>query len=107
MFTEPTISMLSPALLTTSAGGVEIDYGHVRVSTILIPAAASSITTLTYYAAEKIGGTYLPLNSSAGQAVTQTVSAGNAYDMPSALFGCAAIKIVANAAGSVFVTLKG
>ena len=78
-----------------------------RGGTIFIP-SGSSITTLTYYAAEKLGGTFLPLYESDGStAVTQTVEAGKAYDMPAAIFGCLVIKIRVNSNGSAFVTMKG
>lgn len=107
---SPESGRLSIALTATLNTTPEIDFAGARGGTILIP-DGSSITSLTYYAAEKIGGTYLPLNKSDGSAaVAQTVAAGvagNAYDMPGACFGVLAMKIVANAPGSVFMTLKG
>ncbi len=94
------------ALTTSDTTTPELLYGHAAGGTIFIP-AASSITTLTYYAAKDPGGTYLPLQTSAGVAVTQTVAAGRAYDMPAACYGCRGLKIKANAAGTVQISLKG
>jgi len=101
---ETAVASLS---LTTVLGTTpELAFQHAAGGTVFVP-SGSSITSLTYYAATAIGGTYLPLNDASGSAVTQTVAAGKAYDLPAACFGCCALKIVANAAGSVDVSLKG
>jgi hypothetical protein len=94
------------ALTTSAATTPETDFLGVAGGTVYIP-TGSTITTLTYHAAPQPGGTFLALQDSSGAAVTQTVAAEKAYDMPAAVFGVGALKIVANAAGSVFLSLKG
>lgn len=103
---SPEVSALTVGLDTTVNASAEIKF-QARGATVLIP-TGSGITSLTYYAAEKPGGTYLPLYASdASTEVTQTVQGGRAYDMPAAVFGAYPIKIVANAAGNVYLTMKG
>lgn len=95
--------------LTTAVGTTdELDMRMAAGGTVHIP-SGSSITSLTYYAAPEPGSSsvYSPLYTDSGTAVTQTVAADRVYDMPSAVAACGAVKIVANAAGAVKVTLKG
>lgn len=93
--------------LNTAVGTTdELDMRSAAGGTVQIP-SGSSITSLTYYAATEPGGTYSALYTDSGTAVTQTVAADRVYDMPSAVAACGAVKIVANAAGAVKVTLKG
>jgi hypothetical protein len=99
----------SVSLTTSEATSTEVVFAYTSGGTIFIP-TGSAITSLTYYASPTSraeGGTYLPLSDADGAAVTQTVTGGRAYDMPSALFGCRYIKIVVNAAGTVAVCVKG
>ena len=96
----------SISLTTSEATTPEIVFANAAGAAVFIP-TGSSITTLTYYAAPAYGGTYLPLHDSTGAAVTQTVAAAKAYDVPAACFGCGALRIKANAAGSVELSLKG
>lgn len=103
---SPEHSTLDPTLDSVVGDTPEIDWQGVKSATIYIP-TGSTITTLTYHAAPKKGGTYLPLQTSAGVAVTQTVAADKAYDMPASLAGCGAIKIVSNANGAVSISMKG
>lgn len=86
----------------------EIDMTQWAGGTILIP-AARTVTLLTLKVAEKPGGTYLPLKDSAGVAVTVAVSAGNAFPVPVAAFGAAALKLISNqsAVEQIFVVVKG
>ena len=83
----------------------EIALEHFVSGEIILP-TGSTITTLTYYVAEKMGGTYWPAYDASGSAVTQTVAAERAYPLPTAIFGAAAVQIQGNAAGAVFITLK-
>jgi hypothetical protein len=95
------------ASLNTAVGTTqEIVFGCWIGGQVAVP-TGSSITTLTYHATAIQGGTYLPLYDAAGSAVAQTVTAGRVYAMPEAVFGCAFLKIVVNAAGSVEIVLKG
>lgn len=103
---SPEHSTLAVSLTAAAGTTPEIDWSGAAAGTIFIP-TGSTITTLTYHAAPKKGGTYLPIQTAAGVAVTQTVAADKAYDMPASLVGCGAIKIVANAAGAVGISIKG
>lgn len=103
--TIPVVTVSDSAI----ASSEEIVYGGYAGGMIFIPAiGGASITALTWYAAEKPGGTYLPAYDSFGTAVTQTVSHTKAYPIPDALFGCRAIKALATGgAGEIAVSLKG
>lgn len=93
------------ALTTSASTTPEISIEYYGSGQIYVP-TGSSITTLTYHVAEKIGGTYLPAQDATGTAVTQTVGAAKAYPIPAILFGAVAMRIVANAAGNVIVNVK-
>lgn len=107
---------LTTALGTTPEIGVE----EFAVMMIFIP-AGSTITTLTFYAApwqassqsppgtvqDTPAATFQQLYSSANVAITLTVAAGRCYQLPVDLGAAGAIKIVANAAGSVEISMKG
>ena len=82
----------------------EIPIGEYASGQINIP-AASSITSLTYYASPTSGGTYLAAQDGSG-ALVQTVAASKSYQMPAAIFGAGNIKILTNADGAVTMTLK-
>ncbi len=108
------------ALTTALATTPEISIEEFVAGNIFIP-AASSITTLTFYCApwaassQSISGTvqdtpaavFQQLYDSANVAITRTVAAGRCYALPAELAGVGAIKIVANAAGAVDISLKG
>jgi hypothetical protein len=108
--------MLRSSYLATGSGAVAmtdsaattgvIQYSEASGGVLRLP-AGSSITSLTWYATEAIGGTFAPAYDQDGVAVTQTVVHTRIYEIPSALFGAAAIKAVVNAAGTVYVNLKG
>ena len=93
---------LTTSLVTTPI----IDMQAAAGGLIFIPDAAPMVS-LTYYAAPDSGGTFLPLHDSEGTAITQTVAAGKAYDLPSSCYGAGALKIVADAAGTVELSVKG
>jgi hypothetical protein len=80
----------------------QIDITNFSVGQIHIP-AGSPITSLTFYAAPERDGTYLPLKTSTGAAVTQTVAQNNAYDWPAPLAGCRFIKIVADNGATITI----
>ena len=105
------------AVGTTEATSDEIPYEEWSSGEVFIP-TGSTITSLTWYAAYRQRNqpsgtvpspapTYLPAQDSAGAAVTQTVAATKCYPIPVALAGCAAIKCVGNAAGTITVCVKG
>ena len=92
--------------LTTSATTTpEIDIEGFALGEVYVP-AASPINTLTFHLAMQEGGTYLPAYDSAGAAVTLTVAAGRAYPLPATIFGGMWMRIVANAAGDVSISVK-
>lgn len=68
--------------------------------------ASSTITSLTWYVAEKPDGTYLAAYDEDGVAITQTVASDGAYAIPSALFGAVVAKAVSDAEDEVAVCLK-
>ena len=93
---------LTTSVLTTG----EIIFQGMRSGVVNIP-TGSSITSLTYHGATTSGGTYLPLYDSAKNALTQTtLTAGRAYQMPTAVAGVAFLKIVVDAAGTVGISIK-
>jgi len=96
------ISTTNPVGFESCAGGM-----------VYIP-SGSSITSLTFYISpsdESTAANRLPAyddsSMSTPAAVVLTVAAGRAYPIPSCLFGCGAFWMVGNAAGTVYVTLKG
>lgn len=97
---------LTIALDTAIGTTEEIPFEAASGGTIHIP-LGSSITTLTFWAAPKRGGTFLALYDKAAAAVVMTVSASKCYELPTAVFGCASLKIVVNAAGNVDLSIKG
>ena len=101
-----TTTIPSVTVATAVANSEEIMSGSYAGGMIFVP-SGSTITTITWYAAEKAGGTYLAAYDADGVALTQTVAASKAYEIPAALFGCRAIKAVGNAAGTLAISLKG
>ena len=91
----------------TAAASDEIPFGPYAGGMVHIP-AAEGVTTITWYSAEKMGGTYLAAYDEDGVAVTQTVSHTKAYAIPAALYGSRALKAVASAgtASTLLITLK-
>ena len=89
--------------LTTTA---EIDLTAVAGGCVLVP-DGSSIGSLTYYGAIAPGGDYVAIQDGLGDAVTQTVAAGEGFPLPDACSGYGALKLVADADGSVDLSLKG
>ena len=100
-----TTNALTAALTTSLATTAAIDISHHAWGTVHIP-TGSSITSLTYYTSIAPNGTFVAAQDSTPAAIVQTVGAAKSYPLPSALFGAAAIKIVANAAGNVDISLK-
>lgn len=90
---------------TTAAACEEIPFGSYAGGEIFF--GTTGVSTLTWWVAEKMGGTYVAAYDEDGVAVTQTVSSSKAYPIPSALFGAAALKAVGDVAGTMAVSLKG
>lgn len=94
------------AMTDSAATTAEIPYSEASGGMFRIP-AGSSITSLTWYSSESIGGTFAAAYDEDGVAVTQTVVHTRSYAIPAALFGSGSIKAVVNAAGTVYMRLKG
>lgn len=84
---------------STLADSQAFVYRGFTGGVVVIP-AGSSITSLTYYVASTEGGTYIQLYDSVG-AVSTTVAASRAYQLPADLAGAANVKLVGNADGNV------
>lgn len=107
MIERHSVTIPSVTVDTTAAASEEIRIGCYSGGYVIIPTTlGASVTSLTWYVAEKAGGTYVAAYDEDGTAITQTVSHTKAYAIPSALFGAVAVKIVTNAAGTLAVTLK-
>jgi len=90
--------------LTTSASTTPaIPLGPKYRGVVYVP-TGSSITTLTFHVAPTISDTFIPLYTTGGSAVTQTVAAARAYPLPSSLVGAGAMKVVGDAAGAITIT---
>lgn len=100
-------SVVQSLTLGTSAGAsTAIDMAHWAGGGIIIPIGETYVT-LTFYVSDSLTGTYVQLFDDAGIAVSRTVVANQARPLPPEVYGYAALKIVANAAGTAHVTLKG
>jgi hypothetical protein len=84
----------------------EMNFGSYSSGFIFVPAGATT-TTITWYVAEKPGGTYMAAYDEDHVAITTTVAASQAVAIPSSLFGARAVKAVGNVATTVAVSLKG
>lgn len=101
------------AVTTSLATTQEIPYGEFAGGVVHVP-NGSSITSLTWHSSHKQGGDYEPAMHSVNEHVTpitfvatvQTVAADGAYPIPVELVGSAALKIVGDAAGTVYVSFK-
>jgi hypothetical protein len=91
------------ALTTSISTTPEILKGDFSMVGVVLP-AVSSITSLTVHAAVGPGGTYGQLYDTAGAAITVTVAQGRAVMLPPQIAPFGAIKLVANAAGDVYVS---
>jgi hypothetical protein len=85
-----------------------IPFGNYSGGFVIIPTTAgASVTSLTWYVSDKETGTYLPASDEDSVPIVQTVAHTNAYAIPSAIFGARFVKILANAAGTLILTVKG
>ncbi len=98
---------LAPSLTASLETTPAIDFRGASGGMITIP-TGSSITSLTFYGACAADGEFAALYGADGDAIGAiTVAAARSVDLPAALFGAAFVKIVADAAGAVAVSLKG
>ncbi len=92
---------ITDAIATTPA----IIFSDQLVGEVIIPAAASGLTSLTWYTCDTIDGTYVVCYD-VGTAGAVTVAHSRAYRFPVEVAGCPFLKIVGNAAKTVIVNLK-
>lgn len=93
---------VTAALATTEA----FEYRGFAAGMVYVP-AGSALTSLTWYAAEDMDGTFQPVYDGATTAIASTVAAGRAVPIPSYCLGAGALKVVGNDAGTIKVSLKG
>lgn len=111
MASSPDVTSQAVTLGTSLAATGVIAF-PARGGTIHIP-ASSPITSLTFYKSEKVGGTFKPLMTAQSPPVAVAITGiaagatGVAVDLPSQCFGGPELKIVANAAGPVVLSLCG
>jgi len=107
-------STFQEVAVTTAIGTTpEILYGEYAGGMIHIP-SGSSITSLTWYSSHKSGGDFEAAMHSEDEHVTpityvatvQTVAADKAYPIPQELVGSPVLKVVGNAAGTIYLGLK-
>lgn len=97
-------TLLAVTVDTTAAACKEILYGEYTSGMVVV---GTGITSLTWWIAPVAGGTYGAAYDYDEVAITQTgLTAGRAYPIPLALIGSVAIKAVANAAGTIDISLK-
>lgn len=100
-------SFQTVAVTTDAATTGEIKYA-AEAGQFIIP-NGSTITSLTWYAAEKKVGTYGAAYKEDGTTalVQSSLAANKAYPIPASLAGAGAIKAVGDHAGNILVSLKG
>lgn len=99
------VSIDSVTVDTSVAASGSIDYSDSVQGMVYIP-NGSPLTTLTWHASARVNGEYLAADDATGAAVVQTVAAGQAHPIPSALSGARFLKITGNALGVVGITMK-
>ena len=111
---NPTQITRVPHLLTGLAAQVvghaapaRIPYGNAAGGMVFVTAKDAGATTITWYVSHTSGGTLYPACDSNGNALTVTIAADKAYEIPGALYGAAEIIPVTNlATATITVALK-
>lgn len=88
------------------ADAAEIDISWAAGGGFILP-TGETMVTLTFYVAEKKGGTYKQLYDKTNAAISRTVAASRAYPLPDEIYGFPWLKIVGNADGTLYICLKG
>jgi hypothetical protein len=99
-------STTTVAVNTVLANAAVVEFNKHAGGSVSVP-AASSLTTLTFYACHTRTGTFVPLYDANNVAVTLTVAASRVVALPDALFGVPYFKMVGNANGTVTIFKKG
>ena len=98
-----------PSMVANVVGGTpaRIPYGGAAGGVVFVTAKDAGATTLTWYAAYEPGGAIHPATDASGNALTVTITAGRAYEIPGALYGAMEIIPVTNSAtATLIVNLK-
>ena len=85
-----------------------ISYRGVAGGLLFVDTLTGGATyTITWYAAFTEGGTLVPAADTSGNALTTTVTAGKAYEIPGSLYGAVQIApVLNNGSGAARATLK-
>lgn len=94
-----------PVTAAEATTGV-IPFGSDVVGRVEIP-TGSTITSLTWYDHYLETGTFVAAYDETGAALVTVVAAGRSYPIPSDLAGSRFLKAVGDAAGTIYVHLKG
>ena len=97
---------ITVAVDTLLADADPIPYEHAAGGSVIIPAAASGLTGITWYASDSKEGTYYPCYDSSNTAVSSTVAHTQSNLLPDALYGSRFLKGVGNIAASVIIVTK-
>lgn len=101
-----TDSVTGLALAPISGTPARIPYRGVAGGLLFLDTLVTG-TTITWYVAYTEGDTLVPAADTSGNALTTTVSAGKAYEIPGSLYGAAQISPVLNSgSGTARATLK-
>ena len=95
--------------LATTAGTLpRIGYRAAAGGLLFVDTLTGGATyTITWYVAFTPGGTLVPAADTSGNALTTTVSAGKAYEIPGALYGAEEISpVLNNGTGTARASLK-
>lgn len=92
-------------ITNSAATTAEIPLAGVEYAMVFVP-AGSSLTSLAVYCSDEPGGTFHPLYTSAGSAVTLTVAHTRCYRLPDDAIGCRALKLVGNASETVRISFR-
>lgn len=102
------LNSLTGSIVATASASTspKIPFGAAGGGMLFVD-AASSATSVTWYAAATQESTPVPVNVD-GAGVTTTIAAGNAYALPDGLFGAPFLVAVTNAGTATFrVSIKG
>lgn len=80
-------------------------FGYMAGAILFVRSVAGA-SSITWYVAYGPDDTPVPLVNSAGNAVTTTIAAGNAYELPAALYSARHIVAVLNA-GTAVLRMSG
>lgn len=88
------------------ASSETINFGDYSSMVLVPPAGWTTATLSVYVQSPSVTSTYLPLYDSTGTAVTVTVTANQAIECPSSVFGANKIRFQADSAANNAVPLQ-